>query len=175
MADFVKVRGLTRSGNGVRINNRAMKSTTTRVLDMDDGATRKELARHSALGHLVVVGDTDFAVSRTGAVVTPGTTSTVSVSAGTLKTANPSGGVAPSQAIAAVANTAIAANALGAPRTDIVQVATATGVATVKTGVAATAAVVAPDAGNIAIATVTVPSPLGASTAYTITDVSPRL
>lgn len=175
MAYFIKVRGLTRSGNGVRINNRMMKNTATRVVDMDSGTTRKDLARHSSLGHLVVVGNTDYAVARPGAAVTPGTTTTVSVSAGTLLTANPYGGSAPSTPIAAVANAAVAANASGASRTDIVQVATATGAATVKTGNAATAAVVGPDAGNITIATVSVPSPLGASTSYTITDVSPRL
>ncbi len=174
MAEFIKVRGLTRQGNGVRVNKKMVKNTTTRVFDLDDAVTRRDIARHATLGQLIVVGDTDYALAATGAVVTPGTTTTISVSAGSLKVANP-GGTTSSVTIAAVANTAVAANASGVDRTDIVQVHTGTGAATVKTGNAATLQTVAPDASNITIATVKVPSPLGSSASYTITDVSPRL
>lgn len=175
MAEFVRIRGLTRSGNGVRINSRSLKSSASRVVDLDDGATRRDLARHATLGQIVVMGNVDYAIARVGAVVTPGTTTTVSVSAGSLKVANPSGGVASSITIAAAANQVVAANALGVPRTDIVQVHTTTGVATVKTGVASTSPIVAADASNIVIATVKVPSPIVSSAGYTITDVALRL
>lgn len=174
MAEFIKVRGLSRKGNGVRVNKKMVDNTRTRVFDLDDAVTRRDIARHTTLGQLIVVGDTDYALAATGAVVSAGTTTTVSVSLGSLKVAN-AGGTTSTVVIAAVANTAVAANASGVDRTDIIQVNTTTGAATVKTGNAATLPTMAPDAGNITIATVKVPSPLGSSASYIITDVAPRL
>jgi hypothetical protein len=166
MAELIKVRSLTR--RGIRIGNSLVGNTQTVIVDLDDPIVRRDLQHHSAIGALVVFGETLAAV--TGAQVTPGTTTTVSSAAGSLLRRD--GTVT----FAAANNQAVTAADVTNPRIDLLSRNAVTGAVTITAGTAA-ATPVAPVApvGQVAIATILVPANAASSAAYTITDVAPRL
>lgn len=167
MAEFVKVRGLTRSG-GVRIGKKTVKNNKTFVFDMDDPISRRDIAKHSAIGSLVTFGGLDTAVA-TGLVASAGTTLSYSVTAGSLKLKTN----AP-VAVAAVTNVALTI-AAATPRIDVIHVSDA-GVIGKTDGVAA-ATPYPPSiaAGLTAIAQVRVNAGATTAAGTTYTDVAPRL
>lgn len=171
MANYIKVRGLAR--RGFRVGGQQITSGKVSVVDLDDGTSRRDFGHHASIGQLASLGATDAAVARAGAKVTPGATTTVDVSAGAVLVdkAVP-GAAATSNAITATAGVVVAANATGAPRVDLVSVLKTGGAPVYTVGTAVPPAL---PANSVPLATVTVPSPLGASTSYTITDIAPRL
>lgn len=177
MPSYVRARGLARRGIRIRstvsgptavtINNK-----TTVVLDLDDAATRADVAHHSAIGQLLTFGDPPR--STTSPVVEQGFTGVaqagslnVPVTAGRLRDA----------ANATVTGVATVVTAGAAPgtgkRLDLIQVHTGTGVVTLKAGTSATAGAVAPaaDATNIGVATVLVEA--GQTQVTAVNDVRP--
>lgn len=168
MAELIKVRGLTRSGGGVRVNKKMIKSTKTVVLDLDDAVTRRDLARHMAIGALVVVGDAATAI-KSGLVVSAGTGLSYSVTAGTLL--RESGNQLD---VAAVTNSALTAADVTNPRIDLVHVNNESGAIAKTDGTpAATPFPPATPVGVTALAHVRVNA--GATAPTSITDVGLRL
>jgi hypothetical protein len=177
MPSYVRVRGLGRKGirlrsslsgpTAVTVNNK-----TTVVVDLDDAATRADLAHHSSIGQLLVFGDpprsstvpvVDFGF--TGAA-TQGSLS-VSVTAGRLRDAA-------NATVSGVATTVTAGAAPGTgKRVDLIQVHTTTGVVSLKAGTSATAGAVAPaaDASNVGVATVIVEA--GQTQVTAVNDIRP--
>lgn len=169
MAEFIKVRGLTRSGGGLRINKKAVKSNKTIVLDLDDAVTRRDLARHMSIGALVVVGDVHVAVA-SGVVASAGTTLSYSVTAGSLK--RDDGSVIAVTAATNVALTIAAAN----PRIDVIHFDDYTGAIAKTDGTPAASPTPAPTPiGKTAIALVRVNANATTAAGTTYTDVAPRL
>lgn len=167
MAELVRVRGLSRSG--IRIGGTTVRNTTTVVIDLDDANTRKAVAHHSAIGQLVVVGDASVAVL-TGTVVTNGTTTTYSVSAGTLQ--RDDGQVV---TVSAVNNQAITAPDATNPRLDLVSVSPVGAIVYSAGTAAATPALPVPAVGNIVLAQLRVAANATTPAGVVITDVAPRL
>lgn len=169
MTELVKVRGLSR--RGVRVGNGMLRSTATRVLDLDNAVSRRDLSKHSAIGQFVVVGDVEAAVA-SGAVSTNGTTITVSTSAGTLLREDGSTvaiGAQTNQALAAVPDTTN-------PRIDIVVANNGTGAVTQVAGTAAASPVPARPANDTTVlAQVRVAANASTPAGVVITDVAPRL
>jgi hypothetical protein len=174
MAELVRVRGLAR--RGIRIGRTSggaamVANNKTRVIDLDDGVTRRELAHHAAIGQVAVVGDAPYAV-QSGVVTTNGTTTTVTVSAGVLLL--PTGGT---RAVAGVTNQAITAADATNPRIDLVLVNLATGAITLQAGTAA-ASPQAPVSGTYnlyPIASIRVAANAAAPADVVITDLAYRL
>lgn len=167
MAEFVKIRGLDR--RGVRIGGLVATNAKTIVVDLDDARTRRDVSRHSAIGALFSVGETDVAIE-SGAVVTPGTTTTVSISAGVIGR-----DYGADIAIAAAANQAVTVDATN-PRWVLVSADKNSGATTVTLGTpAATPVLPATPTDDVVLAQVYVPAAAASSAAYTITDVAPRL
>lgn len=177
MANYVRVRGLAR--RGFRVGGQQITSGKYSVVDLDDGSSRRDFAHHTSIGQLVSLGATDAAVTRLGAKVTAGATTTVDVSAGTVnvdKSVNVPGTAATANAITATPGITVTANASGFNRIDLVSVPKAGGTPVITTGTgAATPVPPALPANSVPLALVQVPSPLGASTSYVITDIAPRL
>jgi hypothetical protein len=174
MAEFIKIRGLAR--RGFRVANQQVTSGKNVVVDLDVGQARRDLAHHMSIGQVVVVGETDVAVERNTGKVTPGTTTTVSVSAGTLYNDSVTGQYPASVTVPGVANTAVTAADPTNPRIDLVTLNRSTGAAVVTAGTAAATPVPpAQPANTVVVATVRVPAAAASSAAYTITDVAPRL
>lgn len=169
MAELVKVRGLNR-GRGVSVNNKLLTSTRSTVVDLDDPTTRRDVQRHTTLGALIVVGDAPVAVA-TGAVVSNGTTTTWSVSAGTLLRND-----GQTVTVGALNNQAITAADATNPRIDLVVVDNASGVVAKQDGTAAaTPAIPVPAAGKTVLATLRVAANAATPAGVVITDVAPRL
>lgn len=167
MAELVKVRGLTRQG--IRLGGTTVRNTTSVVIDLDDLPTRKAVAHHSAIGQLVVVGDIALAVA-TGVVVTNGTTTTYSVSAGTLTRED-----GQTVTVGAVSNQAITAPDSTNPRLDIVSVTPAGAIVYAAGTAAATPVLPAAVAGNHRLAVLAVAANATTPAGVVITDVAPRL
>lgn len=157
MTELVKVRGLNRQ-RGIRVGGGSLTSAATRVVDLDDGASRRDLAHHSAIGQYVVVGDADAAV-KTGVVVSNGTTTTYSVSAGTVVAQANADQNRPEATLTvnAVSNQAITAPDGSNPRIDLVHVDLTSGAIGYTAGTAgATPAKPATPANKLLLATLTV-------------------
>lgn len=158
MAEYLPIRALNRS-QSIRIANVRVTTTETAYVDISTAQSRKELAYHSSIGAIVVVG----ALSPTNslAVVTQGATTNQGSSAadlivntepGTVKNRN--NGVAVSVLLA---ETTLATADATNPRLDLIQVNYTTGAVTKVTGTAAATPVLkAPEAGNIALAQIEV-------------------
>jgi hypothetical protein len=185
MPTYVRVRGLARRGIRLRSSIGAQNAVTVSnrqitTVDLDDANTRADLGHHVSIGQLLVLdtvprstfGAYPNTVVQTGAVATSAGSGTfqVNVSAGTLLTAT-AATTSTTQAVAA--QTVTIGNPSAQPRVDTIQVATATGVATVVAGTAAVAGASAPAAagGNIAIAEVYVAP--GATQPSYVKDVRP--
>lgn len=167
MTELIRIRGLNR--RGVRVGTGMLTSKVTRVLDLDSGTARRDLSKHSAIGQFIVVGEEDLAVA-TGVVVSNGTTTTYSVSAGTLLRGD---GV--TVTVNAVSNQAITAPDGSNPRIDLVSV-TPAGAIVYSAGTAAASPVVpAPAAGNTVLARLAVATSATTPAGVVITDVAPRL
>jgi hypothetical protein len=175
MATFVKVRGLAR--RGFRVNNRQVTSGTVRVFDLDDGLTRRDISHHMSIGQLAIVDGTDAAVARTGAETTAGTTTTVSVAAGTVfQDSGVPGRAANSAAITASPNMAGITVDPTNPRYALLSVPKTGGAPVLTLGAAAaTPAVPALPANSVPLSLVLIPAAAASSAAYTITDIAPRL
>lgn len=168
MTELIRVRGLSR--RGVRVGSGMLTSSATRVVDLDSGTNRRDLSKHSAIGQFIVVGEEDLAVA-TGVVVTNGTTTTYSVSAGTLLRQD-----GQTVTVAAQTNTALgtAPDATN-PRIDVVSVTPAGAVAYTAGVAAATPVAPAPPAGNTPVARLRVANGATTPAGVVITDVAPRL
>lgn len=167
MAQYVKVRGLERAG--VRVGKKTVTNKKTSYFDLDNAVTRQSIARHSAIGKLVVFGSPSVVIA-TGVVASPGTTLSYSVTAGTL--GREDGAVI---TVAAVSNVALTA-AAATPRIDLIHVDNDTGTVAKTDGTAAaTPNPPSLPAGKTAVATVRVA--VGATTAAgtTYTDAGQRL
>jgi hypothetical protein len=170
MTELIKVRGLTRSGGGVRINKKKVTSTKTVAFDLDDTVTRRDLARHAAIGAIVVVGDLSTAIG-SGVVTSAGTGYSYSVTAGTLKRENGA-----DVTVAAVTNVAHTAADVTNPRIDVIHVDDADGTVAKTNGTAAaTPNPPLTPAGKTAIAQVRVAAGATTAAGTTYTDVAPRL
>lgn len=165
--ELVRVRGLNR--RGVRVGSKIITSSATTVINLDDGPTRRDVSKHSAIGALFVVGDALAAFS-SGVVASAGTTLSFSVSAGVL--AREDGNVT----VAGVSNSALTAADATNPRIDLIVVDAVTG-ATSKVDGTAAASPVAPvtPSGKIPVATVRVAALATTAAGTTYTDVAPRL
>lgn len=167
MTELIRVRGLNR--RGVRVGTGMLTSRATRVIDLDSGANRRDLSKHSAIGQFIVVGEEDLAVA-TGVVVSNGTTTTYSVSVGTLLRADGT-----TVAVTAVSNQAITAADVTNPRIDLVTVTPAGAIVYLAGTAAATPVVPAPAAGNTVLARLAVAANAATPAGVVITDVAPRL
>lgn len=167
MAELVRVRGLNRQG--IRIGGQVVKNNATAIIDLDDGKTRQAVAHHTAIGQLIVVGDAPLAVL-TGVLVTNGTTTTYSVSAGTLQRED--GQVV---TVGALANQAITAPDVTNPRIDLVSVSPVGAIVYSAGTAAATPAIPVPAAGNVVLAQLRVAANASTPAGVVITDVAPRL
>jgi hypothetical protein len=168
MAELVKVRGLNRN-RGVRVKGLSLVAGTSKVVDLDDPVTRRDVSQHSALGAIVTMGEVPAAVV-SGVVTTAGTGLTVSVSAGSLLLDINGQTVA----VGASANFALTAADATNPRLDLITVNNSTGaVAKVDGTAAATPAPGTAAVGTTAIAVVRVNANATAPTS--ITDVAPRM
>lgn len=168
MTELVKIRGLSRKG--VRIGSGRLVNSVTRVVDLDDAVTRRDLSHHSAIGQFITVGDTDVAVS-SGVVASAGTTLSYSVSAGVLLLENGS-----TVTVGAVSNVALTAADVTNPRIDLIHVDKSSG-AVAKTDGTAAASPKPPSApsGKVAVAQVLVVAGATTLAGTTYTDVAPRL
>lgn len=168
MAQYVKVRGLERAG--VRVGKKTVTNKKTSYFDLDNAVTRQSIARHSAIGKLVVFGSPTTVIA-SGAVASAGTTLSYSVTAGTL--GREDGAVI---AIAAVLNQALTAADVTNPRVDLIHVDNVTGVVAKTDGTAAATAIppLLP-AGKTQVATVRVAAGATAAVGTTYTDVGQRL
>lgn len=176
MALYLPIRAISRSQN-VRVGGQKITVDSTAYVDISDGATRRELHHHQAIGAVIVVGGLSAtnsdAVVREGVEVTPqgSPDQTVDVAAGELIIRSTGGRVT----VALVDNLAATAAHGSLARIDIVQVHTGTGVATYKAGTAAATPVApSPDASNIAVARVARAANDNTIAAGDITDVRPR-
>lgn len=167
MAELVRVRGLSRQG--IRLGGTTVRNNTTVIIDLDDGNTRKAVAHHTAIGQLIVVGDAPLAVA-SGVVVTNGTTTTYSVSAGTLTRED--GQVV---TVSAVSNQAITAPDGSNPRIDLVSVSPVGAIVYSAGTAAATPLIPVPAVGNTVIARLAVAAGATTPAGVVITDVAPRL
>ncbi len=90
MATYLPIRALNRSSR-IRINGQVVLPGATSYVDISIASVRKDLADHSTLGQIFVVGpitasNSDGVVTSAGAgAVTPGTGVSVNVAAGELK------------------------------------------------------------------------------------------
>jgi hypothetical protein len=180
MAPFLPVRPLNRS-QGLRLGTTGSQSlkdpTKTTYVDVGNGATRRDLAHHQAIGAVVVVGpltnstSTNVVVSG-GQVTAQGTPDqTVAVAASELRNRDTGAYVT---GAASPTLSATAAHATLA-RIDLVQVNTTTGAVTYKAGTAAaTPAAPAADAGTIVLAQVARAANDNTISTGDITDVRPR-
>lgn len=168
MTDLIKIRGLSRQR--IRVGGAVLSNTTTRVVDLDSGTARRDLAHHSAIGQYIVVGDTPGAIA-TGVVASSGTTLSYSVTAGTLLVEG-----AGTITVNAVSNVALTAADATNPRIDLIQVDMQSGAISKKDGTAA-ATPFAPvvDDGKLPIATFRVAANATTSAGVTITDKGLRL
>jgi hypothetical protein len=178
MATYLPVRSLNRSQQ-VRVGTTKLTPDTTSYVDITDGAVKRDLQRHSAIGAVVVVGgltgsNTD-AVVNTGAVVDQGTSAAdliLGVSAGEIRVRS-TGAV-----VAVAANNAVvtltAADATNG-RLDLVVADTTSGVVTAVAGTpAATPVLPSTPAGKVALARVTVAANATGIANAAITDIRPR-
>lgn len=179
MAEYVKVRGLSRKG--VRIGKVVVTSRSTVTLNLDDPKTRQELAHHTAIGQVVTVGEVAPAATAVsvvnsvdGLILRPTSGTTVrglDLSAGQVRQAN--GTLTTVNAITVTYAAPDATN----PRVDLVQVIETTGVVSLvggvarATGPAAPAATTGPPAG-VPLWNVVVP-PVGSTQPVTLIDVRP--
>ncbi len=172
MPELVKIRGLAR--RGVRIGAtgdvtpaKTVSSKATAIINLDDPITRRDVARHSAIGSLTVVGDV-FAAVR-GCAVSQGTGLTINIGAGTLFREDSVDPVA----VAAASVTLVAADVAN-PRIDLVVVNTWTGAVTAVAGTAAaTPQPPGLPANSVGLAQVRVNA--GATTPAFVRDVTPRM
>jgi hypothetical protein len=169
MAELVEVRGLNR--RGVRIGTKTVTNKSSSVIDLDDAVTRRDVSKHTTIGALAILGSVPVAVA-SGAVVSNGTTTTISTTAGSLLRND--GQVV---TVAAVNNAALAsAPDATNPRIDLVVVDNASGAVTNVAGTAAATPVIpVPAAGKTVLATVRVAANASTSAGVVITDVAPRL
>lgn len=174
MAVYLPVRSLNRS-SAIRIGTQTATTGTTIYVDISNASVRRDLAHHTSIGQVLVVGglsqsNVDTVVT-TGGTVTAGAGLTVNVAAGETRTrstgAYVAGAAATNQALAA-------APSAGNERTDLVSWSSSGAVVVTNGTVAATGASVVPatPTGNTPLATVLVPA--SATVPGTITDVRPR-
>lgn len=167
MAELVRVRGLSR--RVVRLGTKSINNKATSVVDLDDPVTRRDVGHHSTLGALVIFGTVVAAVS-SGAVVSNGTTTTFSVTAGTLLRSDDGTTVA----IPAGTNTALGtAPNVTNPRLDLVVADVVTGAVSQVAGTAA----VAPQqpavpSGKIPLATLRVAANAAAPADVVVTNIT---
>lgn len=179
MAPFLPVRAISRSQK-VRIgrgNNAEVLVDTTTYVDLADGQSKKDLQHHQAIGAVIVVGS--LSASNANVIVTNGVTTDEGASNADMIVRTYAGDllVRDTGARVSVAQTDTTLSAADAtnPRIDIIQVNYTTGAVTKKNGTAA-ASPTAPtaDAGNIAVAQISVPANDTAITTNQVTDVRPR-
>lgn len=176
MAEYLPIRGLNRSQN-VRIGGQKITPDATYYVNIGDGATKRDLARHSTLGSYIVVGpvsqDTGDVVVAWGVQTTQGASAAdmvITVEDGELRNRDTGDFVDVNQTDLTIS----AADATN-PREDIVQVHVTSGAVTKKDGTpAATPSAPAPDADNIIVAQVNVPANDTAIGNAQITDRRPR-
>lgn len=178
MALYLPVRALNRSSK-IRIDNQTVAPGTTTYVDISKGSVAKEVASHSAIGQLLVVGpvsasNTDIIVA-SGAVIDQGASAAdliLGVSLGELRTRSTGVHVAIGATVTAVTiTTADGTN----PRIDVVVADNATGAITAVAGTAAAVPVVpATPAGKTALARVAVAAAATGLANAVITDVRPR-
>lgn len=172
---YLPIRALNRS-QAVRIGRQRITATTTAYIDINDAKTRKELAYHSSIGAIYVVGPASASNSNSrvvsGGVVTAGTGLRVLVSTGEIKNSSTGAyvvGAADPGSGGLALTTADGTN----PRIDLVVWDGTSGALSKVDGVAA-AVPVAPavPAGKVPLATVAVAT--SATAPGTITDIRPR-
>jgi hypothetical protein len=176
MSRYLPILGIHRS-NSYRVGLQKLVPDNVIYVDIDDGAVKRDLQRHSAIGAYIIVGplsqDTGDVVVQWGLQTTEGASGAdlvITTEAGELRNRETGDLVDVDQTDLTIA-TADVTN----PRIDLVQVHATTGVVTKKNGTAAASpAAPAPDANNIAIANVSVPANDTAITTNQITDRRPR-
>lgn len=173
MAQYLPIRAFNRSQQ-VRIGKQKVLPTATTFIDIDDPVQRKEFGHHGSIGAVYVVGplsasNSDVVVD-SGAFTDEGAANNdlvVRTYAGTIRNRQTGATVA----VAQTDTTLDAADGTN-PRIDVIQVKASDGTVSKKTGTAAASPVApTPDAGNYALARVSVPANDTAITNNQITDV----
>lgn len=175
MAEYIGVRALNRS-SAIRIGGQRVTGTATTYVDISTATARKELAYHSSIGQLIVVGGltntNSPAVVQSGANVDQGASAAdliVNTNTGVIRNRNTGAGVA----VVLTETTLSTADATN-PRFDLIQANYTTGVVTKVTGTPAVSPVLPATAeGNIALAKVEVLANATGIANAKITDLRP--